>query len=180
MKNLFKSLALTLLAAATFTSCEQDPCKDVVCGDQGQCVEGTCVCNAGYEKDANNLCNTEQRTKFLKQNANGTVSAQTYVVSDVCSNSGTSDYNTTISAGTASITEVRVTNFYGLFTNAVVATVDGNTITIARQQPDNDSIYVVGSGTISGTTITFSYSISDETDSANIVTDSCTATWVKS
>lgn len=171
MKNLFKSLALTLLAAATFTSCEQDPCKDVVCGDQGQCVEGTCVCNAGYEKGATtNLCDTEQRAKFLG----------TFAVSDVCSNSGNSDYNVTISAGTAGITEVRVTNFYGLFTSAVVATVDGNTITIARQQPDNDNIFVEGTGTISGTTITFSYAISDETDSANIVTDSCTASWVKS
>jgi len=171
MKNLFKSFALAMLAAATFSSCEQDPCKDVVCGDQGQCVEGSCVCNAGYEQDAAGLCNTEQRAKFLGS----------YVVDDNCSSSGVTTYNTTIVTSTAGVTEVRLTNFWGEFTNAVVATVSGSTITIARQEPSGDGFFVEGSGTISGNTITWTYTITDERDAANIVTDNCVdATWTKS
>ncbi len=171
MKNLFKTFALTLLAAATFSSCEKDPCKDVVCGDQGQCVEGTCVCNAGYEKDAANLCNVEQRAKFLGS----------FTVADVCSASGSSSYITTItSGGAADVTSVRITNFWGTFTTAVNATVSGSTITIARQEPDGDDYFVEGTGTISGTTITFTYTITNEADPNAITTDTCTdVIWTK-
>jgi hypothetical protein len=170
MKNLFKTFALTLLASATFSSCETDPCKDVVCGDFGQCVEGTCVCNTGYEADAAGLCNTLQRAKFLGS----------FAVSDSCSNSGTASYTCPITANTGDISTVNITNFWGTFTNAVTATVSGNTITIARQQPDNDNFYVVGTGTISGTVITFSYTITNETDPNAIVTDNCNnVTWTK-
>jgi hypothetical protein len=170
MKNLFKTFALTLLAAATFSSCEQDPCKDVVCGDQGQCVEGTCVCNAGYEQDAAGLCNVEQRAKFLGQ----------FNVADDCSNSGQASYNATVTSGGAGdITTVNITNFYNLFPSAIPATVSGNTITIARQSPLS-GIFVEGTGTISGTTITFTYTITDESDPNAISTDTCTdVIWTK-
>lgn len=180
MKNLFKTFALTLLASATFSSCDTDPCKDVVCGDFGACVEGTCVCNTNYEADAAGLCNTLQRTKFLTVAANGDITSATYSVADVCTNSNPANYTTTVSAHPTDMSQVNITNFWGTFTNAVVATVSGNTITIARQQPDNDGFYVAGTGTISGTVITFSYTITDETDPNTIVTDACNnVTWTK-
>lgn len=170
MKNLFKTFALTLLASATFSSCEQDPCKDVECGTEGQCFEGSCVCNTGYEQDSTGLCNTLQRAKFLGS----------FAVIDSCSNTGTASYNCSITANSTDVVSVNITNFWGTFTNAVVATVSGNTITIARQKPDVQDFYVVGTGTISGTVITFSYTITDETDPNAIITDNCNnVTWTK-
>jgi len=172
MKNFIKSIAFTLAAGAFFASCEQDPCKDVACGTNGTCVEGTCNCEAGYEKDAANLCNTMQRTKFI----------HTWSVADNCSRSGMSNYAVVASSG-SSISQVSFTNFWGLWTTAVVGTVgtNGMDITIARQQDGTSPYYVEGSGTINtaGTSISMMYVISDETDPTNILRDSCTATWTR-
>jgi hypothetical protein len=181
MKNLFKTFALTLLAAATFSSCEQDPCKDVVCGDQGQCVEGTCVCNANYEQDAAGLCNTLQRTKFLTVAANGDITSATYSVQDQCSLSGTPTYSCIVTAHPTDMSALNIADFWDdAFVASVVATVSGSTLTIARQEPDSDGYFVEGSGSISNGTITFSYTITDERDPAAIRTDACTnSTWVK-
>ena len=30
-----------------------DPCSGVVCGDNANCVNGTCVCESGFEGDGN-------------------------------------------------------------------------------------------------------------------------------
>lgn len=49
--NLIKLLSLSFLVIAglTFTSCDPDPCKDVVCdADHGICLDGTCDCDPGY------------------------------------------------------------------------------------------------------------------------------------
>lgn len=144
-----------------------DPCAGVVCGDHGTCNGGNCVCDLGYEKDANNLCNVESRAKFLG----------TFAVTDDCSNSGMSNYTVVVTSGTSGVTEVRITNFYGLFTNSVAATVSGDSIFIARQQPDGDNIFVEGEGQIVGGVIDFGYTISDETNTSSIVYDDCGATW---
>ena len=39
--------ALAIAGGMFFTGCT-DECKDVVCTN-GECVEGSCVCDAGYE-----------------------------------------------------------------------------------------------------------------------------------
>ncbi len=171
MKNLFKSFALAMLASATFSSCEQDPCKDVVCGDQGQCVEGTCVCNAGYEQDAAGLCNTEQRAKFFSS----------YAGSDMF-NGNTYTYTPSIATSSVSITNVLVSNFRpDFFNNSVLtATVSGSTITVAAQEPDGDGYSIEGSGTLSGNTITWDYSITGADNTGTVVTNVHTGTWTKS
>lgn len=170
MKTFVKSLAFAALTAGFFSACDTDPCKDVVCGDHGTCVEGTCVCTTGYEKGSTGLCDTEQRAKFL---------SNAWAVSDSCSSSGASGYTAAIITSTASVTDVRISNFWDQFTGYVNASVSGSTITIARQAPDNDGFYVQGSGTISGSTIAFSYTITDETDTTNISTDACSSVWTK-
>ena len=50
-RNLLWFFGLAIMAATTFTmtSCEDDPCKDVKCGDNGECFDGACVCNVGFE-----------------------------------------------------------------------------------------------------------------------------------
>lgn len=159
---------LGISTSVFFSGCKKDPCKDVVCQNSGVPTESTdgetcaCECTAGYEGE---FCETESRAKFIG----------TYTASDACSTSGSSTYTTTISTSSASADKVLLSNFWGVFTNPVTATVAGSTITIASQDPDNDGYKVSGNGTISGSTITFTYSI---TDPAGTV-DNCNSTWTK-
>jgi hypothetical protein len=162
-KSLLSFLAGAAIFAVSLSSCTSDPCKDVNCGTNGTCVEGTCSCDAGYE---GTNCGTEVRTKFLG----------TYTVAEDCSASAASSYIATITADATSIQKVKITNFWGLFNGQVSATVEGNNISIARQAPDSDGYYVVGTGVIAGTVITWNYTVTDETDPANILSDNCTTT----
>lgn len=149
-----------------------DPCEDVDCGIGGTCTEGLCICDAGYEQDTSGACNIEMRTKFIGS----------WTVSDACTNSGTASYTVTAANASASVMDFNVTNFWALFTNAVVGNVTtSNEFTIARQEPDGDSYFVesIGTGTLSGNTISIQYVVSDETDALNITRDTCTSTWVK-
>ena len=61
-----KNLIYLFLGALLVISCNTDPCKDVVCGTYGACSEGVCICDTGYEQDADDQCNTEVRAKFIK------------------------------------------------------------------------------------------------------------------
>jgi hypothetical protein len=173
-KRLFLIPALLFSVFVMFTtSCNTDKCAKKDCG-QGICTgtDGVCNCDAGYEKDATTgICTVKSQDKFVGN----------WLVNETCSNSGSAaPYNVSIAAG-ASLTDVNITGFYGPaasggFVAAVKATIDGTTITIARQQPDNDKIYVQGTGTIVTTPapskITFSYTVSDETGTT-IISNSC-------
>lgn len=101
-----------------------------------------------------------------------------YSVTEDCSNSPASAYTVTVTAN--GDTGLKITNFWGAFGNSVQATFDCETITIARQEPDNDKFFVEGSGFITKdgntVTLTISYTVSDETDAANIKKDECTQT----
>jgi hypothetical protein len=171
MKNLIN---LCLAFCAVFImSCDTDPCNDVPCGDFGTCNEGSCECELGYELDGDNLCNQLIREKFLG----------TWVVADVCDNTGTSSFSV-VSASNAEVTKFNVTNFWGTFNNFVVADIEGsNTFTIPRQEPDSDGYYVesMGDATISddGNTITLTYKVTEEQNGIVISQDECTSTWTK-
>jgi hypothetical protein len=149
----------------TTTSCG-DKCATLDCVN-GTCLDGTCECDPGYEADSKGICNTEVRAKFLGS----------YTVNENCSKSGqAAPYFVGVTSGSG-ISDVSLSGFYGPvstggFIAAVKATVDGTTINIARQQPDNDNIFVVGSGSISGTVMTITYTVSDETGTP-IVSNTC-------
>lgn len=163
MKNLFsmKTLATACLAFAlafSFTSCEEDLCKDVECGANGTATEGNgscaCVCETGYE---GTTCATLVRAKFL-----GSVNGN-----ESCT-SGSDIYAVTIAAG-ATDQSVTISNIYdqGLVTNGTVNT-DGG-ITIPNQ--------TFGTGTISGsitrsggvTTINFTVAVAGNADSCTFI-----------
>lgn len=202
--NYVATLVLAFGIMVAFDSCTEDPCKDVTCvngstvtvGDLctcdcdpgysganctiedlcvindvnclngGVCVDGDCECAAGYEGDS---CETLTRAKF-----NGS-----WGVVDDCSQSGTASYTVGIASSPTAVEQVLISNFWGVFVNDVVATVSGNEITIASQEPDGDDYFVSGSGTLTGTTITITYNIEDRTGTPT-VTDVCTnSTWVK-
>jgi hypothetical protein len=172
-KKLFFLPALILGAVLIFTpSCGDDTdCTDVDCGAYGTCDAGNCNCDPGYELDTDGKCTVETRSKITGN----------YIVNETCSNSGTAaPYNVGISNGTTAV-DVLMSGFYGPaaqggFVAPVKATIDGNTITIDRQEPDNDDIFVEGNGTVSitgsSTILTITYKVTDETG-ATVVTNQC-------
>jgi hypothetical protein len=152
--------ALTALSfgAITYTACKKDKCKDVscqnggvcsggvcncpanysgshcevagacagiVCQHGGTCNNGICACPSGYE---GSYCETESRAKFTKTwNASDT---------DSYNNNPVSAYQPVISNDTT-ITQVRVSLMRnGFFSHDVIATVNGDSLIIASQQPD--------------------------------------------
>lgn len=168
MRNIAISfLSVAALAVMFLASSCADPCKDIDCGANGTCVEGTCVCNNGYE-GAN--CESRMTAKF----------AGTFDVNEPCT-SNTYTYVCTISESSSDISRVNFNNFYdasGSFgiTQSVYGTVDGSSITIPSQTVTDgvDSITVSGNGTIVATTgvITLAYNL---TTNGAPATDACSA-----
>lgn len=99
-----------------------------------------------------------------------------FAVAEDCSNSPASAYNITVTY--TSETDIKIANVWDRFQAATNATIDCESITIPRQQPDNDKFYVEGSGTIDKndgvTTITLTYTVTNETDPNSIASDVCT------
>lgn len=150
-----------IFSSVVFSSCNPDPCKDIVCANSGTCTDGTCVCAIGYE---GTLCETESRAKFIKSwNAADVQGSNNYI------------YTCAIGNGTA-ITNVIISNKFSdsYFVNNINATVSGNTITIASQQPDLDGYAVAGVGTFSNNKINWTYTI---TEVATSTTLSYTGVW---
>ena len=168
----------------TLTSC--DECADVTCENGGTCEEGvcqctdnfygdacevecvngtygsgSCLCDAGYEGDA---CTDESRADMIG----------TYTGAEVCG-SGNDNYSSTVTEA-SDVDKILISNLYNTFSANVVATVDGNSFSIASQDPDNNGVTVSGSGSINDNasimTITF-------TITANGGTDNCTSTFTK-
>lgn len=113
----FQFLLFALLVSATtltFTSCGDDnPCKDVECGTNGECFEGDCVCNVGFEKDAEGKCTVDSRTKFVGN----------YNSSETCVPASSGSYSNSISSGSA-VNKLTISNFGDSALNAT-ATIDG-------------------------------------------------------
>ncbi len=65
IRNIAFSALLTLgaFSAITYTACNKDECKDVVCQNGGTCTDGTCACPFAYT-GAN--CETEVRSNYYK------------------------------------------------------------------------------------------------------------------
>jgi len=141
MKNLIKIFSFAAILGFFATSCNTDPCKDVVCGDFGTCNEGTCTCEAGYEQNLDGLCNTEMRAKFIgTYNFSGT---------SVCGVSGSNAItgSMTVSNSSAGVSKVLI-NLYG---SIITATVNGSALTIDSQVIGGFTY--TGSGTYSNNTL---------------------------
>ena len=124
------------------------------------------TCDAGYEGSD---CKTEMRAKFL--NANGWSADETGSRSGHTVPPFTVNINTTADG----VAKVHITNMWNSFAHDVVATVNGSTFSIANQSPDADQFSISGSGTLTGSTIAVTYSVSDTSGH----TDAVTGTWTK-
>src|SRR4051812_16937243 len=54
---------LLVFSAVTYTACNKNRCKNVVCVNNGACDAGNCVCPTGFEGAR---CEILSRTKFIK------------------------------------------------------------------------------------------------------------------
>ncbi len=145
-------LSIGAFGAITYTACNKDECKDVVCSNGGTCVSGTCSCPAGYEGAT---CQTLSTAKFIKT---WTAPNDMNVASGVKLNA----YTCIITQGSSLNTLIIGTGFYdNFFQHSINATVTGTTINVPTQSPDGASNYsVIGSATYnSNGTLSWSYTI---------------------
>lgn len=150
-------LTVGIFSSAVFTSCNQDKCKDVVCQHGGTCTDGSCTCPSGYE-GAN--CQTLSRDKFIG----------VYVGTEVCT-VGTDAYSITCSTNTDEL-KFNIQNLYNQSLTAI-ASASGNAFTIPNQTV-GAGVTASGSGTITGNTITITYTVND-----GVVSNTCTFTGTK-
>ncbi len=128
MKASIKTIMLSALSAiaafatVTYSSCESDPCKAIVCANGGVCNDGSCTCPSGYE---GTQCETVMRDKFIG----------VYVVLEDGSTSNTAQYTVSVVAGTA-VTDLKIKNFGNRFLDYVEAYVKSDTVYIPQKLYD--------------------------------------------
>ena len=172
LNNMIKKLLFPALVGAMtmFAACEADPCKDLYskCGS-GTCFEGSCVCDEGYEADAEGICNTTWANKFVGS----------YTGKDVCP-SGTFTLNTPAVVTETAADKVSISNFGG-FNSVVTATVERENATdesatkLNINNTDPAGRTFVGTATISGSKITGSYVVTFPDNT----TEACTFEYTK-
>ena len=186
MKNLIKFFSFAALVAIFATSCNPDPCKDVVCGTHGDCVEGTCDCRDGYEKDSSDLCNTEIRAKFFGS----------YSMSEDATDVQTGStfppvaHTVTIATASSSVSKMLVTGLGVDNANTIINADVNDAITTNFSIADGQQISVDdgsggsvlfevrgASGSISGNTLNLTYNLHSTTTGNLLYT--CTATGTK-
>lgn len=123
-------LAIAIIILVGLTSCE-DFCKGVDCVN-GDCSEGICICQQGYEKDSAHICSIRSRERFL-----GNYSVSQDCKTDLFDAEIIEDNN---------VARVRITRFSNVFNLNVIADVQRDTLHIALQNPDSDTKSVSGIG----------------------------------
>ncbi|MBP7184743.1 MAG: hypothetical protein KBA06_04485 [Saprospiraceae bacterium] len=170
---LFSLIAFAFIStlSLTFESCQTDPCKNVTCGDHGQCFEGTCTCDVGYEKDSQGKCTVLSQTKFLG----------TYAVSELCGGQ-TFNYTTTVTASTTDVTKILIKNLgnYDCSTGEyfVIADISGSSVTVPSQVVCSTTFSGSGTYDASSNKLVISYSATYNPGTGT-VTDNCTSTMTK-
>jgi hypothetical protein len=150
IRNIAFSALLTIGAftAITYTSCNKDECKDVVCNNGGTCDAntGACVCATGYEGAT---CDTKSRDKFVG----------IYVGTETCT-IGTDNYSITLAANSDAL-KLTLTNLYNDTQSPITAicTMTG-TNSFSFNGTHNGATYT-GTGTLGGNKLTVQYTITD-------------------
>jgi hypothetical protein len=170
----FKTIILTatVAALAAFSSCTKDPCETVTCQNGGATKKvntDSCGCNCtfGYTGAS---CENVDLTKLVGS----------YSMTQTGSASGAHTF--TIGVANPSTGTVSISGFWNnTFINSVVATVSGSKLTIARQAPDADGFYVVGTADVSFNSsnkpvLVFTYTVTKEVVAGTITaTDAITS-----
>jgi hypothetical protein len=125
--------SIALFSAVTYTSCNNDPCKAIVCAAGGVCNDGDCICASGYE---GNQCETETRQKF----------EGIWYVTEDGTISTTAQYTISVegNAEPGKISELKISNFRNSFTQPVSAYVKADTLYIPQQTINNNTVQGIG------------------------------------
>jgi EGF-like domain len=144
-KALFSAVATISVFSAVLVSCTSDPCdpKTIVCLNNGSCLDGACQCPSGFE---GKTCETLSRDKFIG----------VFVGNETCT-VGTDAYAITTSANSDK-TKFNIQNLYNQSNILAIAGATGSTFTIPSQTAATD-VNVTGSGSITGNSITVTYTI---------------------
>lgn len=123
MKARLKSIIISAFGVAgiftsvAVSSCNDDPCKAIICSYGGTCVEGDCICPSGYEGTHCEVVTRERYKGVWTVFENGTVT-------------NPAQYNLTFTNGT-NPTELVISNFYNRFPGEVLnVRVKGDTLFI--------------------------------------------------
>lgn len=160
--GLLGALAITI---TMFVAGCSNPCKKVDCIN-GECVDGTCNCTAGYEGTD---CGSAFNAKF----------DGSYSLLETCTVSGPAvAYAVIVSPKSGTIDQVKFTGLWEIPVTGIIAVIDadGTNFTIARQALNSTKDISATTGTISadGKTINLTYRIYDTGGSA--IVDECPAT----
>lgn len=164
IRNLAFSALLTIGAftAITYTACNKDECKDVVCNNGGTCAAGVCVCPTGYEGTS---CDTKVRDRFVGK----------WTGSDVC---GLGTYNITLNISASSTNGITaLVDNPGGFGSAVTITgeVTSSTTLSFTKQDVGSGRSLTGTMTFNNNAMTFSYTVTPTVGAA----DQCNGTYAK-
>lgn len=156
---------IVFFSTIAFAGCK-DECKDVTCV-KGACVDGNCVCDAGYSGAD---CSIALNAKF-SGSFNATVN---------CNLSGAGTHTVTVAAKSNTADQVVFTGLYYSNGQSVTAKVaaDGTTFSIAKQDLGNSGYDLEStSGTINASSkeITLAYKVYQ---SDSILLETCSASLV--
>lgn len=161
IRNIAFSALLTIGAftAVTFTACNPDECKDVVCNNGGTCVTGTCSC-ATYYTGTN--CSDQVRTGYYNTyKGNGSDSD-----GDTYTNWGLKFYKVGDDAKKMGLDLMDANNSSAV---ALTVTLQSNTTFQVDQKVDGTTTFT-GTGTIDGNKATLSLSVADTQDGTYVIT----------
>jgi hypothetical protein len=157
--------AFAMIAYSSCSKKETDKCEAVICKNNGNCVDGSCKCPAGYEGAD---CGQTSALKFTGF----------WAAADACSipQDSSFNYHITISTSNADPLQVDVKGIAGTdFTFS--ATANGKTLTISEQTATDGRTYSATITYSNASTLTMSYNIKNA--SGNYI-QACTSTLTKS
>lgn len=186
--------AVLLVSSGCFL--KKDPCKDVNC-NSGECVDGECVCEAGYSGPTcstfdpcyNNPCINGDCVNgacdcdagYEGANCGTPINSKftgVYALSENCNGSGLKSYSVTVAPSSSSISQAKFTGLYGEAAVTLTAVIDpdGTSFSIPLQAINSFKQIQSVSASISadGSLIQIEYTVS-----SNVTTDYCVATLIK-
>lgn len=151
-------LAIGAFSMVTYTACNKDECKDVVCNNGGTCVTGTCTCLSGYEGAK---CDVVSAAALPGQ----------YTAVETCQPPVTGgSWSSGVTQSANDKTRIVIANFGNSGSN-VTGHVNKNAITLDATTIGTST--VTGTGTVNGDILTINYTLT------GVTTFTCTMTMTK-